>query len=372
MTDADVGAAGRGRQPLACPQCGTQIAPALLACPSCQRLVHSDALKRLAAEAERTAHAGDMSAALAAWRQALELLPPDATQHTVVSARILELSRALDSRPAATKHGSPWGKGAAGVGAVGALLAKFKFVLLFVLTKAKLLLLGLTKGGTFLSMLLSAGLYWTIWGWKFAFGLVLSIYIHLYPRNGSRAGVATLRHQGHSANVHPRVRRRDPAQAVSGGRARRRARRARRSALGAGRCARGLRGVSCHGRGGMGSNRAHGRVGESFQPGSGVAARRRAGLPRADPPTALDRGSGHRGAVVRDVRRAAGAARARRRGDRRVRSRVGRTGSHRAAAVCVPRERLVADDPDRGACHRALNGGGSPSMFAIRRELPGA
>src|SRR5213080_1156392 len=178
MTDADVGAAGRGRQPLACPQCGTQIAPALLACPSCQRLVHSDALKRLAAEAERTADAGDMSAALAAWRQALELLPPDSTQHTVVSARILELSRALDSRPAATKQGSPWGKGAAGVGAVGALLAKFKFVLLFVLTKAKLLLLGLTKGGTFLSMLLSAGLYWTIWGWKFAFGLVLSIYVH--------------------------------------------------------------------------------------------------------------------------------------------------------------------------------------------------
>src|SRR5436309_1988490 len=164
MTDADVGAAGRGRQPLACPQCGTQIAPALLACPSCQCLVHSDALKRLAAEAERTAQAGDMSAALVAWREALELLPPDSTQHTVVSARILELSRALDSRPAATKHGSPWGKGAAGVGAVGALLMKFKFVLLFVLTKAKLLLLGLTKGGTFLSMLLSAGLYWTIWG----------------------------------------------------------------------------------------------------------------------------------------------------------------------------------------------------------------
>src|SRR6266550_8254955 len=178
MTDADVGAAGRGRQPLACPQCGTQIAPALLACPSCHRLVHSDALKRLAAEAERSAQAGDMSAALVAWRQALEFLPPDSTQHTAVSARILELSRALDSGPAATKHGSPWGKGAAGVGAVGALLAKFKFVLLFVLTKAKFLLLGLTKGGTFLSMLLSAGLYWTIWGWKFAFGLVLSIYIH--------------------------------------------------------------------------------------------------------------------------------------------------------------------------------------------------
>ena len=176
MTDADLG--GAGRQALACPQCGTQIAPALLACPSCHRLVHSDALKHLAAEAERSAQAGDTSAALAAWRQALELLPPDSTQHTVVSARILDLSRALDSQPAATKQGSPWGKGAAGVGALGALLVKFKFVLLFVLTKAKLLLLGLTKGGTLISMLLSAGVYWTIWGWKFAFGLVLSIYIH--------------------------------------------------------------------------------------------------------------------------------------------------------------------------------------------------
>lgn len=105
-------------------------------------------------------------------------MPTDATQHEVVSARIAALSRSLDGAPASAKHGSGWGKGAAGVGALGALLFKFKFALMFVLTKAKLLLLGLTKGGTFFSMLLSAGLYWTIWGWKFAFGLVLSIYIH--------------------------------------------------------------------------------------------------------------------------------------------------------------------------------------------------
>src|SRR2546430_6882035 len=78
MTDADL----PGRAPPVCAQCGTQIAPALLACPSCQRLVHSNALKRLAAGAERTAHAGDTSAALAAWRQALELLPPDSSQRS--------------------------------------------------------------------------------------------------------------------------------------------------------------------------------------------------------------------------------------------------------------------------------------------------
>ena len=174
MTEAEV----PGRVPSVCAQCGTQIAPALLACPSCQRLVHAEELKRLAATAERAAQVGDPSAALAAWRQALDLLPRDATQHQVVAARILDLSRALDRQPAATKPGSPWGKGAAGLGALGALLLKFKFALMFVLTKAKLLLLGLTKAGTLFSMLLSAGVYWTIWGWKFAFGIVLSIYIH--------------------------------------------------------------------------------------------------------------------------------------------------------------------------------------------------
>jgi len=163
---------------LACPDCGTAVASALLACPSCQRLVHSDGLKRLAAEADRATEAGDVSAALASWRQALALLPPDSTQHNAVSARILELRRALDDPATATKHPSPWRKGAAGLGALGALLAKCKFAVLFVLTKAKLLLLGLTKVGTLFSMLLSAGLYWTIWGWRFAFGLVLSIYIH--------------------------------------------------------------------------------------------------------------------------------------------------------------------------------------------------
>jgi Zn-dependent protease len=174
MTDAEV----PGRAPSVCAQCGTQIAPALLACPSCQRLVHAEELKRLAAIAQRAEQVGDPSAALAAWRQALDLLPTDATQHQVVFARIAALSRSLDDTPVAVKHGSGWGKGAAGVGALGALLLKFKFALMFIVTKAKLLLLGLTKAGTFFSMLLSASLYWTIWGWKFALGVVLSIYVH--------------------------------------------------------------------------------------------------------------------------------------------------------------------------------------------------
>src|SRR2546428_6869613 len=37
---------------------------------------------------------------------------------------------------------------------------------------------------------------------------------HLYPRNGARAGAATLRHQSHGTHVHSRDRRRHPAEAV--------------------------------------------------------------------------------------------------------------------------------------------------------------
>src|SRR5438093_13590043 len=146
--------------PPVCPDCGAQVAPALLACPVCHRLVHAAELKRLAGEADQAKQTGDTSAELAAWRQALEFLPPDTAQHQTVAARVAELSRAVDRQPAGAKHGSRLGKGAAGgLGALGLLLAKFKFALLFVITKAKLLLVGLTKARTLLSMLPSIALY---------------------------------------------------------------------------------------------------------------------------------------------------------------------------------------------------------------------
>jgi Zn-dependent protease len=49
---------------------------------------------------------------------------------------------------------------------------------LVVLSKAKLLLLGLTKLSTLSSMLLFLGVYWSLWGWQFALGFVVCIYIH--------------------------------------------------------------------------------------------------------------------------------------------------------------------------------------------------
>lgn len=174
-----------------CPQCGTELAPGLLACPACGRLVHAERLKALAADADRLQVAGDLSAALGAWRAAADLLPHDSKQYAVVNDRIAELSRSVDTKSSTPAPDKPTWAGKAGVlGAIGLALWKFKFVLAFVLTKGKLLLLGLTKGGTFFSMLLSFGFYLSLWGWKLAAGIVLSIYIH------EMGHVAMLRHFG--------------------------------------------------------------------------------------------------------------------------------------------------------------------------------
>ena len=150
-------------------------------CPSCQALVHSATLKTLADRAATARAAGDLTGALTAWRQALELLPTGTRQHEAVAANIEALSRELDApgtQAGRSETRSRIAKGTAGIGALGLLLSKFKFALFFLLAKGKLLLLGLTKAGTLLSMVLSFSVYWTLWGWRFALGFVASIYVH--------------------------------------------------------------------------------------------------------------------------------------------------------------------------------------------------
>ena len=189
---------------LVCPGCGTQVAPGLVSCPVCRRLVHSDRLKGLAQTAEAAAERGDLQAALVAWHSALELLPVGSGQHDAIAARISGLARQVEQTPALASspapsaapdaHGGMGKAGLAGVGTIGLLLWKFKFIAFLIVTKAKFLLLGLTKASTFLSMFLSLGVYWTAFGWRFAVGLVVSIYIHemghvyLLNRYGVRAG----------------------------------------------------------------------------------------------------------------------------------------------------------------------------------------
>ena len=153
-----------------CEQCGTAVAPGMLACPSCRTLVHAGRLKELAGAARGAQSAGDVPGAMARWREALELLPRDTRQYATIAATLEDLGKlpaAASAKPAQPSGNWLQRSGAAAVA-----------VVVLLLTKGKFLLAGLLKLPTLFTMLAAFGVYLTIFGWKFALGLVVTIYVH--------------------------------------------------------------------------------------------------------------------------------------------------------------------------------------------------
>ncbi len=160
---------------LLCDHCGIALSPRLLTCPGCHRLLHADALKRLAHDAQAAEGRGALGDALQSWRSALELLPPESTQHAQVTATVQALSARVDATGVADARVDAGQKATGSKRGIAGVLAA---AAIFLATKGKVLLLGLTKTSTVFSMLLSLGVYWQLWGWQLAVGVVLSIYVH--------------------------------------------------------------------------------------------------------------------------------------------------------------------------------------------------
>jgi Zn-dependent protease len=154
-----------------CANCAAGLAPDALKCPSCGRLTRAQEFEALSQHAKLAGQANDWHGAKAAWERALALLPPDSNEYRTVQTRIEHIDLQLSGK-------SVWFKRFAKLGPVGLILWKFKAIALLALTKGKLLLLGLTKISTLLSMIAFFAVYWGLFGWKFALGFVLSIYVH--------------------------------------------------------------------------------------------------------------------------------------------------------------------------------------------------
>jgi Zn-dependent protease len=152
---------------MTCPGCNQEFADAALSCPECRRLVHSSELEGLAARAKEAWRVGRFAEERALWEQSLALLPEDTVQFRSIQARVAEIANQTSS--ASAPSGFNWGK-ASKMGAGP--------ILLLLLAKGKFLLLGLTKIGTLLTMVVSLGVYWSIYGWGLAVGAIVSIYIH--------------------------------------------------------------------------------------------------------------------------------------------------------------------------------------------------
>jgi Zn-dependent protease len=162
--------------PKYCPGCEAALPPQALSCPGCHQLVHAAELEGLARQA-RELEPADPAAAAEIWRKALDLLPPESVQAQQIREHAATLGASAHTGP--TEKPTPgWIKKLGPLGVVIALLLKFKGFSLLLLTKAKFLFLGLAKLKTLLSMLATIGVYWSWYGWKFAVGFVVGIYIH--------------------------------------------------------------------------------------------------------------------------------------------------------------------------------------------------
>jgi len=124
-------------------------------------------LKRLASEAQQRIDAGDLMAARDAWKAALQLLPSGTVQHAAVAERLRGIEQRIAQSASERTSFGKW----KGVAILGPLAV-------FLLTKGKFILLGLANLTTLSTMLASVGVLWSLYGWQFGLGLIVSVYIH--------------------------------------------------------------------------------------------------------------------------------------------------------------------------------------------------
>ncbi len=147
-----------------CPNCQHWIPDGVLACPECATLVYSQYLNRMGAAAARAEQEGRLAEARQLWQDALRWLPEDASQAEQIRAHRNSLGGRLQAED---DRMAKWKKRLGPLFPVFVAAVKFKTAL-FLLFKMKFLLGFL---GYF-------GIYWVLFGWKFALGFTLSILVH--------------------------------------------------------------------------------------------------------------------------------------------------------------------------------------------------
>ena len=153
---------------MTCPGCGGELPESALSCPHCRRLVRAEKLEDLAKRAKEAWRLGHFAEERGLWAESLALLPEDTVQHRSIGARVAEIDGMLAGAAQHSQSHDGWKKASMGIGPA----------LVLMLSKGKFLLLGLTKIGTLLTMFASLGVYWALYGWALALGVVISIYIH--------------------------------------------------------------------------------------------------------------------------------------------------------------------------------------------------
>ena len=147
-----------------CPRCSQYLPEGSLACPECGTLAYGEHVAGLATSAQQMEAEKRWPEARAVWGEALGWLPAGTAQAQALEQRIANIDA---QTRAAQEKTARWTKRLGPLAPVLVLLAKLKG-LLFLLLKMKFLF----------SFFAFFGLYWALFGWKFALGFTLSILVH--------------------------------------------------------------------------------------------------------------------------------------------------------------------------------------------------
>lgn len=140
--------------------------------------MYAEELEQGSVRARQLLAVGQVEAARDQWLAMLRMLPPESNQYQSIMREVQKLNYRLNPRPENAPKKTDWRKRFGPLGVVIAAFIKFKTLGLLFLTKGKFLLLGLTHFKMIFSILAFLGLYWALFGWWFAIGITVSIFLH--------------------------------------------------------------------------------------------------------------------------------------------------------------------------------------------------
>ena len=147
-----------------CPSCSHWLPEGTLACPDCQTLTYGAYLGEIARSAQELEQEQKWVEARERWRSALQWLPEDTQQAVGVRQHVAAIDARLKS---VEDQKAKWTKRLGPFAPVALFLLKFKSML-FLVFKLKFLL----------SFLAFFGIYWALFGWKFAAGFLACLFVH--------------------------------------------------------------------------------------------------------------------------------------------------------------------------------------------------
>lgn len=147
-----------------CPNCSHWLSDGTLVCPDCQTITYGQHLSQLATSAQQLERQQKWVEARDMWKRALEWLPAETRQAVSIQQHVAQLDQRLAAEEA---RKAQWTKRLGPFAPIVLFLAKIKSFV-FILFKAKFLF----------SLLAYFSIYWALFGWRFAVGLTVTIFIH--------------------------------------------------------------------------------------------------------------------------------------------------------------------------------------------------